>query len=92
MAAPQWITHLRDAPSSLMIPPSALMIPPSASRIYTPLDLKHWQEQLAPHPNQELVHFFLEGIAHGFRIGFMAQLNHSAQLEGISKVLSHTLK
>ena len=46
------------------------MIPPSASKIYTPLDLKHWQEHLALHPNQELVHFFLEGIAHGFRIGF----------------------
>ena len=47
------------------------MIPPSASRIYTPLNLKHWQEHLAPHPNQELVYFFLEGIAHhGFRIGF----------------------
>ena len=44
----------------------------SHSRIYTPLDLKHWQEHLAPYPNQEfeLVHFFLEGIAHGFRIGF----------------------
>ena len=68
------------------------MIPPSASRIYTPLDLKHWQEHLAPHPNQELVHFFLEGIAHGFRTGLMAQLNYFAQLEGISKVLSDILK
>ena len=43
----------------------------------------------SPHPNQELVHFFLEGIAHGF---LMAQPNHSAQLEGISKVLPHTLR
>ena len=42
----------------------------SLSRIYTPLDLKHWQEHLAPYPNQELLHFFLEGIAHGFKIGF----------------------
>ena len=68
------------------------MIPPSASRIYTPLDLKHWQEHLASHPNQELVHFFLEELPMDLELAFMAQLNHSVKLEGICKVLSYTPK
>ena len=45
---PQWITHLRDAPS-------VLAIPPSASVIHTPMNSKCWQEYLSSHPNQALV-------------------------------------
>ena len=71
---PQWIAHLRNAPS---LP----TIPPSASKIHTPLNPQCWQNYLATHPNQELVQFFLKGLVQGFRIGFNNSINslHSAR-------------
>ena len=49
---------------------AAFKIPSSACAISTPLSLPAWMDMLASHPNQLLVHFFLEGISNGFRPGF----------------------
>ena len=48
----------------------AFKIPSSTRAISTPLSLAAWMDMLASHPNQQLVHFFLEGISNGFRLGF----------------------
>ena len=44
-------------------------MPLEACRITTPLCLSAWRNFLVSHPNRELVHFLLSGIAQGFRIG-----------------------
>ena len=64
---PQWIAHLRDAPSLLTIPPS--------SRIHTQVNFWCWQDYLATYPSQELVQFFLKGLVQGFRMGFNNSIN-----------------
>ena len=60
----------------------------SACKIHTPLKFKSWQYYLQTHPNQDLVHFFLDGISQGFRIGFNSstQSLHSAHktLQGVT--------
>ena len=45
-------------------------IPPEACSVTTPLILSAWRCLLLSHSHRELVHFFLQGIANGFRIGF----------------------
>ena len=52
------------------INPSPPPLPAALRQINTPLDLKAWEAYLKPHPDREYVHFILNGIAHGFRIGF----------------------
>jgi len=78
---PQWTTHLKDVPS---VP----RVCASACKIHTPLKFKSWQYYLQTHPNQDLVHFFLDGISQGFRIGFNSstQSLHSAHktLQGVT--------
>ena len=59
-----WHEHLSK------IPPLPPQVPPSARAITTPLAVSAWRNLLISHPNRELVHFFLTGITHGFRIGF----------------------
>ena len=59
-----WHEHLSKIPS---LPPQ---VPPSARAITTPLAVSACRNLLISHPNRELVHFFLSGITHGFRIGF----------------------
>ena len=46
-------------------------LPESATRISTPLKLPAWAEALKNYPNEEVALFFLRGIAHGFKIGFI---------------------
>ena len=59
-----WYEHLSKTPP---LPPQ---VPPSACVISTPLAVSAWKNLLISHPNRELVHFFLTGITHCFRIGF----------------------
>ena len=59
-----WHEHLSKIPS---LP---RRVPPSERAITTPLAVSAWRNLLISHPNRELVHFFLAGIMHGFRIGF----------------------
>ena len=49
-------------------PPS---LPDNANKIFTPLKLPAWAEALRNYPSEEVALFFLTGIAHGFRIGFI---------------------
>lgn len=58
-----WSSHLASSTTSARISQSA-------QQIQTPLTLTAWQEALSQYPNQQLVKFFLQGIAEGFRIGY----------------------
>ena len=77
------------------INPSPPPLPAALRKINTPLDLKAWEAYLKPHPDQEYVHFILNGIAHGFRIGFAypdpASPNHPSANEHPA-VISNALK
>ena len=59
-----WHEHLKT------ITPLPPQVPPGACAVTTPLAVSAWRNLLISHPNRELVHFFLTGIMHGFRIGF----------------------
>ena len=48
----------------------SVKVPQEASAITTPLVLTAWRHLLIAHPNRALTHFFLQGIAAGFRIGY----------------------
>ena len=80
---PQWIAHLRDAPS-------LLTISPSASRIHTPVNFWCWQDYLATYPSQELVQFFLKGLVQGFKMGFNNSINSLHSAKRTFKVLPYT--
>ena len=57
--------------SHLTLEPAALpRVPPAARAIITPLILPAWRHLLISHQHRELVHFFLQGLTHGFRIGY----------------------
>ena len=45
-----------------------------ASSVSTPLRLSAWTQVLVSHPDQDFAKYILEGIQHGFRIGFNYQL------------------
>lgn len=45
-------------------------LPPGALRVLTPLKVQTWSALLAGHPDGEFVKYILNGISHGFRIGF----------------------
>ena len=62
-----WLEKWLKIPAACTVAPK---IPPSACVISTPLSLPTWTDMLATHPNQQLIHFFLEGITNGFRLGF----------------------
>ena len=50
--------------------PTEPLVPMEACQVTTPLLVFIWQRLLYPHPCQELVHMFLNGLKHGFRIGY----------------------
>ena len=50
--------------------PSTSQIPPAACNITTPLSLSGWAFLLKSYPYQYMVHFVLNSISEGFRIGF----------------------
>ena len=65
-------------------------LPESISVVSTPLRLPAWAEALREYPDEEVALFFLSGIAHGFRIGFMPKstLLKSAR-QNLEGALSH---
>ena len=71
-------------------PGSSPPLPESISVISTPLRLPAWAEALREYPDEEVALFFLSGIAHGFRIGFMPKstLLKSAR-QNLEGALSH---
>ena len=48
-------------------------MPRITTAINTPLSVSGWSLLLLGHPDRCLVQFFLGGISHGFRIGFIPQ-------------------
>ena len=50
------------------------VLPACMNRIATPLQWQGWAMELRCHPDREYVEFVVDGIHHGFRIGY----NHSA--------------
>ena len=48
----------------------SVKVPQEACAITTPLVFTAWRHLLIAHPNRDLTHFFLQGIAAGFRIGY----------------------
>ena len=83
-AQKEWLLEWSKLVQSVKSPP----LPDNANKISTPLKLLAWAEALRNYPNEEVALFFLTGIAHGFRIGFIpssTSLNPAAQnLEGAS--------
>ena len=63
---PEWKKQLSLAP----VTPT---VPAVAQTISTPLDLSVWCYFLRGYPDRDLVHFFLQGLSEGFRIGFNYQ-------------------
>ena len=58
----RWCSHIAS-------PAAAPLVPPQACKITTPLEVLAWRMLLISRPHRDLVHFFLMGITHGFRIG-----------------------
>ena len=50
--------------------PDTPQVPPEACAVTTPLVLSAWRHMLISHPHRSLVHFFLQGIATGFKVGY----------------------
>ena len=48
----------------------ASSLPKLLSTVTTPLNVEAWRSELSDHPDQEFVGYLLDGIQHGFRIGF----------------------
>ena len=63
----EWLKEWKKSLKPVSSPP----LPESISVISTPLRLPAWAEALREYPDEEVALFFLSGIAHGFRIGFM---------------------
>ena len=45
-------------------------LPPEATVVNTPLQVEAWSAALRHHPDREYVSYLIQGIRHGFRIGF----------------------
>ena len=60
---PEWKKQLSLAP---MMP----TVPTVAQTVSTFLDLSAWCYFLCIYPDRDLVHFFLQGLSEGFRVGF----------------------
>ena len=59
----KWCAHIASSPQTPIVPLQAC-------NITTPLEVSAWRNFLTSHPHRDLVHFFLQGVVHGFRIGF----------------------
>lgn len=46
------------------------VLPVEAMKIVTPLKLEAWKQMLMNHPDRSYVNYIVDGIKHGFRIGF----------------------
>ena len=64
----QWGQHTHALPQSVHVPLKA-------RSITTPLLLDTWRHLLVAHPHRDFVHFFLQGISSGFRVGFSPHLS-----------------
>ncbi len=51
-------------------PPSPVVLPQPFSKVVTPLKASAWELALAGHPDEQFVHYLLQGMQGGFRIGF----------------------
>ena len=60
---PEWKKQISLGP---MLP----TVPTVAQTVSTPLDLSAWCYFLRGYPDRDLVHFFLQGLSEGFRVGF----------------------
>ena len=78
---PEWQSHLPPAQ-----PPTK--IPPEATYIETPLLKDAWNHHLCNHPHQSLVHFFLQSLSTGFRIGFKGSTLQSAK-KNLQSTIDH---
>ena len=56
--------------------PSPPPLPPAICNITTPLSLASWEAQLSKHPDPAFTHYIIDGITHGFRLGY----NHIAHM------------
>lgn len=63
----QWLQRWLQATQGA---PIHCCVPPAASIIITPLVPSAWHTMLISHPQRTLVHFFLQGITTGFRVGY----------------------
>ena len=77
----QWLGHLTPIPLFKKILLQAGSIP-------APLRYATWQIHLQPHPHQDPVQYFLQGISAGFRIGFVGSSTHSAK-NNLRSTLDH---
>ena len=50
--------------------PDTPQVSSEACAVTTPLVFLAWHHMLISHPHRSLVHFFLQGIARGFRVGY----------------------
>ena len=49
---------------------SGQSLPPCISQISTPLNITAWSQALRHHPDRALARYLINGLTHGFRIGF----------------------
>ena len=49
---------------------SGQSLPPCLSQISTPLNITAWFQALRHHPDRALARYLINGLTHGFRIGF----------------------
>lgn len=77
-----WRSYMTDASYRVMVPPEAAVVT-------TPLRPHNWLELLSTFPNQDLKEFFINGLLHGFKIGFK---NPLSQLRSSKKNLLGALQ
>ena len=77
-----WRSYMTDASYRVMFPPEAAVVS-------TPLQPHNWFELLSTFPNQDLKEFFINGLLHGFKIGFK---NPLSQLRSSKKNLLGALQ
>ena len=81
---PLWKRHL--SATQLQGPP---LIPLPAER-HTPLIVENWNFYLQNHPNQELIHYFLDGLtARLFRIAFSTPATLHPAKKNTSSAMNH---
>ena len=50
--------------------PQPIVLPQEMQEIWTPLHWQEWDRALEGHPDQRFRRYVVEGIKHGFRIGY----------------------
>lgn len=54
--------------------------------VTTPLNADVWKKMLGDHPDRQYVIYILEGIEHGFRIGFTGNINLQSASSNVQSV------